>query len=89
MDECNLLPLTACCPTHATICEILMVEPLEPHSAMMSGELWRGSSCRHTVPAVSRTVDRIPSTSHQGLTLAHYSAQLEPCLSGSRFMTRF
>ena len=25
------LPATDCCPTHATICEMLMKEPLEPH----------------------------------------------------------
>ena len=57
------VPPTACCPTHATICEMLMVDPLLPQSAMMSGALWRGSSSRHTFPAVSRTVERIPSTS--------------------------
>ena len=30
-------PPTACCPTHATICEMLIVLPFEPHSAMISG----------------------------------------------------
>lgn len=29
-----------CWPTHATICAMLMGEPLEPHWLMMSGELW-------------------------------------------------
>ena len=48
-------PLTACWPTQATIWQMLMVEPLEPHSAMMSGLLWRGSCSRHTLPATSRT----------------------------------
>jgi len=45
-------PPTACCPTHAIICEMLMVEPFEPHDAMMSGLLYsHGSSRMHTLPA--------------------------------------
>lgn len=31
------LPKTICCPTHATICEMFSVDPLDPHRAMMSG----------------------------------------------------
>lgn len=41
-------PETACCPTQATICEMLILEPLEPHTAMISGELNRcESSLKH------------------------------------------
>ena len=29
-----------CCPTQATICAMLIGEPLEPHWLMMRGELW-------------------------------------------------
>ena len=36
-------PLTACWPTQAIIWQMLMVDPLEPHSAMMRGLLCLGS----------------------------------------------
>jgi len=40
-----------------------MVDPFEPHSAMVKGALCFGSSRKHTLPAVSRTVLKIPRTS--------------------------
>ena len=33
------LPLIACCPTHAIICDMLIKEPLEPHTAIVRGLL--------------------------------------------------
>mmetsp|Transcript_3565 Transcript_3565/g.12138 ORF Transcript_3565/g.12138 Transcript_3565/m.12138 type:complete len:207 (+) Transcript_3565:1321-1941(+) len=71
-------PPTACCPTHATICDMLIVDPFDPHSAMMSGALIRGSSSRHALPAVSRTLDRIPNTS-----LSSVCSALHPGCSAS------
>ena len=39
-------PPTTCWPTHAIICEMLILEPLEPHLAMISGVLCLLSSFR-------------------------------------------
>mmetsp|Transcript_19731 Transcript_19731/g.46221 ORF Transcript_19731/g.46221 Transcript_19731/m.46221 type:complete len:284 (+) Transcript_19731:1899-2750(+) len=54
------LPETVCWPTHATICEMLMSEPLEPHTAMSSGALSQCSSLLQMLPASPRICERTP-----------------------------
>ena len=49
-----------------------MVEPFEPHSAIVSGALCFGSSRKHTLPAVSRTVLKMPSTSASSVCSASH-----------------
>ena len=54
-----LEPLTVCCPTAAIIWQILRLEPLEPHTDIIRGELYHGKFFIHIWPAVSRTVDKV------------------------------
>lgn len=56
------LPDTDCCPTRATICAMLIEEPLEPQDAMMNGELWCSRVRMQKRPATSRTPFSSPCT---------------------------
>ena len=53
-------PPTDCWPTVAIIWQMLSTEPLEPHVAMMRGELLLDSSSMHMEPIESRSLDRMP-----------------------------
>ena len=55
-------PPTLCWPTHATICAMLMGEPLAPHVAMASAALLRCRVRMQALPAASRTLFRVPCT---------------------------
>ena len=47
-------PFTFCWPTQAIICDMLILEPLDPQRAITQGALVRGSSDRQAFPASSR-----------------------------------
>lgn len=68
-----LFPETACCPTHAIICEMLMKEPFEPHRAMMRGLLEWWSSRLQTFPADSRITE-----SSLRITASSVSSTVQP-----------
>ena len=64
-------PETDCCPTHATICAMLMGDPLLPHWLMISGELWCCSVFMHTCthrPVSHASSQTLPSSRHVPLT---------------------
>jgi hypothetical protein len=72
-------PPTDCWPTHATICEMLRVDPLDPHVAMTRAGFSRGSSSMHDDPIVSRSRDSVPF-----MSASRDCSSLHPGCSGRR-----
>src|SRR6056297_749899 len=52
------LPPTDCWPRMAIIWEMLMSEPLDPHSVMIRGALCQGSFCKASSPHLRRIPPR-------------------------------